>query len=198
LGYALGGACATTSLYAFIACAPFIFIDQLHVPSASVGLYLALLVSGIWLGSLLASRLIGRFSLARFVVVANAASVVAAAAFVGLVIADRATLAGIIATMFVFSVGVGAAAPAALVQAISVNPRVTGTASGLYGAVQMAVAGVLVTVVSWGANPAFASAAVLLAAGVVAQASFWMARSQTPALVEPEGEASEEALAAAE
>ena len=32
-------------------------------PSASVGLYLALLVSGLWLGSLLASRLIDRFSL---------------------------------------------------------------------------------------------------------------------------------------
>ena len=91
LGYAIGGACATTSLYAFIACAPFIFIDRLHVPSASVGLYLALLVSGIWLGSLLASRLISRFSLTRFVVVANAVSVVAAASFLGFVIADRAT-----------------------------------------------------------------------------------------------------------
>ena len=32
LGYAIGGACATTSLYAFIACAPFIFVDRLHVP----------------------------------------------------------------------------------------------------------------------------------------------------------------------
>jgi DHA1 family bicyclomycin/chloramphenicol resistance-like MFS transporter len=141
LGYAVGGACATTSLYAFIACAPFIFIDRLHVPSASVGLYLALLVSGIWLGSLLASRLIARFSLARFVVVANVVSVVAAAAFLGFVIADRATLVAIVGTMFVFSVGVGAAAPAALVKAISVNPRVTGTASGLYGSVQMGVAG---------------------------------------------------------
>ena len=139
LGYAIGGACATTSLYAFIACAPFIFIDRLHAPSASVGLYLALLVSGLWLGSLLASQLIARFSLTRFVVVANAVSVVAAASFLALLIADRATLVGIIVTMFVFSVGVGAAAPAALVKAISVNPRVTGTASGLYGSVQMAV-----------------------------------------------------------
>ena len=33
LGYAIGGACATTSLYAFIACAPFIFVDRLHVPA---------------------------------------------------------------------------------------------------------------------------------------------------------------------
>ena len=181
LGYAVGGACATTSLYAFIACAPFIFVDRLHAPSTSVGLYLALLVSGIWLGSLLASRLIERYSLARFVVAANAVSVVAAASFLGLLLMDRATLVGIIATMFVFSVGVGAAAPAALVKAISVNPRVTGTASGLYGSIQMAVAGTLVMLAGWGSNPALASALVLLAAGVVAQASFWIARNRSGA-----------------
>ena len=193
LGYAIGGACATTSLYAFIACAPFIFIDRLHVPSASVGLYLALLVSGIWLGSLLASQLIARFCLTRFVVVANAVSVVAAASFLGFVVADRATLVAIVGTMFVFSVGVGAAAPAALVKAISVNPRVTGTASGLYGSVQMAVAGTLVMLAGWGSSPAFASASVLLAAGIVAQASFWIARNRSAGVSAPENEAASKA-----
>jgi DHA1 family bicyclomycin/chloramphenicol resistance-like MFS transporter len=188
LGYALGGACATTPLYAFIACAPFIFVDTLHAPSASVGPYLALLVSGLWLGSFLASRLIDRFPLNGFLVAANAVSVVAAASFLGLLIADRATLAGVIGTMFAFSLGVGAAAPAALVQAISVNPRVTGTASGLYGSVQMAVGAALVAVAGFGANPAFASAAVLFAAGIVAQASFWMARSHGATLIGLEGE----------
>jgi MFS transporter, DHA1 family, multidrug resistance protein len=195
LGYAVGGACATTSLYAFIACAPFIFVDSLHVPSASVGLYLTLLVSGLWLGSLLASRLIGRFSLARFLVVANVLSVAAAASFLALVMADRATLVGIVGTMFAFSVGVGAAAPAALVQAISVNPPVTGTASGLYGSVQMAVGAALVALAGLGANPALASASVLLASGVVAQASFLMARNQRGALVELEREPVSEAAA---
>jgi MFS transporter, DHA1 family, multidrug resistance protein len=177
LGYALGGACATTALYAFIACAPFIFVNTLHAPSASVGPYLAFLVSGLWLGSLLASRLIERFSLDRFLVAANAVSVVAAACLLGLVVADRATVAGVIGTMFAFSLGVGASAPAALVQAISVNPRVTGTASGLYGSVQMAVGAALVAIAGVGANPSLASAVVLLAAGVVAQASFWVARN---------------------
>jgi MFS transporter, DHA1 family, multidrug resistance protein len=193
LGYAVGGACATTSLYAFIACAPFIFINRLHLPAASVGIYLALLVSGIWLGSLLASQLIARFSLTRFMVVANAVSVGAAASYLGFLIADRATLAAIVGAMFVFSIGVGASAPAALVKAISVNPRVTGAASGLYGSVQMAVAGILVMVAGWGADPAFASASVLLAACIVAQAAFWMARSQSAALIEPDNRAASKA-----
>jgi MFS transporter, DHA1 family, multidrug resistance protein len=197
LGYALGGACATTALYAFIACAPFIFVDTLHAPSASVGPYLAFLVSGLWLGSLLASRLIERFPLHRFLVAANVVSVVAAAFLFGLVIADRATVAGVIGTMFAFSLGVGASAPAALVQAISVNPRVTGAASGLYGSVQMAVGAALVAVAGLGANPSLVSAAVLLGAGLVAQTSFWVARSRG-ADIEPSSGTASEAVAAAE
>jgi MFS transporter, DHA1 family, multidrug resistance protein len=95
--------------------------------------------------------------------------------------------------MFAFSVGVGAAAPAALVKAISVNPRVTGTASGLYGSIQMAVGAALVALAGLGANPALASALVLLGAGIVAQTSFWVARNGSAMLVERESEAASEA-----
>ena len=183
LGYAVGGACATTSLYAFIACAPFIFVDRLHAPERQRGtVSCAPRLRDLARQS--SRKPVDRpFSLTRFVVVANAVSVVAAASFLGLLIADRATLVGIIATMFVFSVGVGAAAPAALVKAISVNPRVTGTASGLYGSVQMAVAGVLVMLAGWGQTPRSPPPLVLLAAGVVAQASFWLARNRSAALI---------------
>ena len=193
LGYAVGGACATTSStrssparlsFLLIGCMLRARASDFISRSSSLG---------IWLGSLLASQLIARFSLNRFVVVANAVSVVAAASFLGFVIADRATLVAIVGTMFVFSVGVGAAAPAALVKAISVNPRVTGTASGLYGSVQMAVAGTLVMLAGWGSNPAFASASVLLAAGIVAQASFWIARNRSAAVATPETEAASKA-----
>ncbi len=190
VGYAVGGGCATTSLYAFLACAPFIFIDRLHVPSAQTGLFLALLVSGVWLGSLLASRTIMVFSIGRFLVGANAVSVAAATVFLALVLGDRLSLAGVIGAMFVFSVGVGAAAPAALFQAISVNPRVTGSASGLYGAAQMAVGATLVALAGLGRNPALASASVLVLSGIVAQASFWLAGR------EPEADALETESAA--
>jgi len=175
LGYAIGGACATTSIYAFIACAPFIFVGKLHADASRTGVYLALLVSGIWLGSLIASRTIKFFSLGAFLVAANGLSVLAAAALLGFVLADAMTLPRVIGSMFLFSVGVGASAPAALVQAISLNPRVTGSASGLYGAVQMAVGAALAATAGLGQNPALASAAVLAASGVVAQLAFWLA-----------------------
>jgi DHA1 family bicyclomycin/chloramphenicol resistance-like MFS transporter len=44
LGYSVGGGCATTAMYAFIASAPFIFENQLHRPAHEVGIYLAILV----------------------------------------------------------------------------------------------------------------------------------------------------------
>ena len=56
LGYAIGGGCSTTSMYAFIAAAPFVFINDLHRSSREVGIYLAIIFIGIWLGSLVASR----------------------------------------------------------------------------------------------------------------------------------------------
>jgi len=62
--------------------------------------------------------------------------------------------------MFFFTLGAGIASPMALTEAVSVNPRVTGSAAGLYGFTQMAV-GALCT--------------ALAGAGIVAQASFWIA-----------------------
>ena len=52
-------------MYAFIGAAPFIFVHQLHRPVHEVGFYLALNVLGLWLGSLTASRLLGRVSMRR-------------------------------------------------------------------------------------------------------------------------------------
>ena len=99
LGYAIGGGCATTSLYAFIACAPFIVVNQLHRPEGEIGLYLALLVSGIWLGSMLTSRLVDRFPLKTFLVTANGVSVAAAFGFLAAVLSGHLTVALMVGLM---------------------------------------------------------------------------------------------------
>ena len=101
-------------MYAFIASAPFIFENQLHRPAHEVGIYLAILVSGVWLGSVLASRLITRVSIRRLLVWANMMSVLAAFLFLGAVLSGYLSVALTIGCMFVFTLGVGIAAPAAL------------------------------------------------------------------------------------
>ena len=45
LGFAVGGGCATTSMYAFIGASPFIFVHQLNRPDYEVGIYPAIVLA---------------------------------------------------------------------------------------------------------------------------------------------------------
>lgn len=175
LGFSVGGGCATTSMYAFIAAAPFIFVNQLHRSVHEAGIYLAFLVSGVWLGSVLTSRLITRVRLDRLLVGVNGVSVAAALGLLVIVLMDWLSVPLLIGTMFVFTVGVGAAAPAAVAQATGVDLQMIGSASGLYGFTQMAVGALCTALVGIGDDPALAAGLVLAGAGIVAQASFQMA-----------------------
>ena len=181
LGYAVGGGCATTAMYAFVASAPFIFTDRLHRPAHEVGLYLAVLISGVWLGSMLASRLMARrLPITRVLVWANLVSVLGAFVFLGMVLSGQLSVFWTILPMFVFTLGAGIASPAALTQAISVDPQVIGSASGLYGFMQMAVGAICTALAGLGQDPALAAALVLAVAGIIAQLSFWVALRPAP------------------
>ena len=183
LGYAVGGGCATTSMYAFISASPFIFAHQLHRPEYEVGLYLAILIGGIWVGSALTARLITRLSLDRLTIGANLLSVLAAAIFLIAVLSGHLSVPLAVVPMFFYALGVGMASPAALTQAISVNPNVIGSASGLYGFAQMGVGAICTALAAVGDNPALTVALVLAGAGTIAQFGFWIAlRYREPAI----------------
>lgn len=175
LGYSVGGGCATTSMYAFIAVAPFVFENKLHRPEHEVGVYIALLASGVWLGSFLTSRLITRVPIGRLLVSANLLSVIAAFALLAATLTDHLSVPLVIGCMFLYTVGVGTAAPAALTKAVSINPFVIGSASGLYGFAQMAVGAICTAFAGLGSDPALSVALVLATAGIIAQISFWVA-----------------------
>ncbi|MDB5412923.1 MAG: Bcr/CflA family drug resistance efflux transporter [Rubritepida sp.] len=184
LGFSVGGGCATTAMYAFVASAPFIFTRQLGRPAHEVGFYLAFMIFGIWLGSAIVSRLIGRVPMEKLLIRGNLLSAVAALTFLATVLTGQLSVAATMACMFGFTMGVGIASPPALTLAMSVNSRVIGSASGLYGCIQMSVGAVCTALAGLGSNPALAAASVLAVAGLVAQGSFWMAlrKSRTTAL----------------
>jgi DHA1 family bicyclomycin/chloramphenicol resistance-like MFS transporter len=183
LGFALGGGCATTSMYAFISVSPFIFAHQLGRPAYEVGIYPAILLAGVWIGSMAATRLIPRLPIAKLAVWANMVSVVGAMVFLGAALSHHLTVLLAIGPMFVFGMGAGIASPAALTQAISVNPHVIGSASGLYGFSQMGVGAICTALVGFGSDPALTAAIILASAGVIGQLSFWIALRYRPAPV---------------
>ena len=71
VGLAIGGGCATTGLYAFVAAAPFIFMNELHASKQQVGLYLGVLMAGMAIGNALARQLIRRWPLERLMISGN-------------------------------------------------------------------------------------------------------------------------------
>lgn len=179
LGYAIGGGCATTSMYAFIGVAPFIFINELGRAAYEVGIYLAVLVAGFWIGSIIISRLITRMPIRSLLVGGNLVSLVASLVFLAVVVTGNLSVAWVVGTMFFFMIGAGFAAPTALTQAVSINQKVVGSASGLYGFAQMTVGAICAGMAGLGSDPALSAALVLSVATVVGQAAFFVAQRKS-------------------
>ncbi len=173
LGYCIGGGCATTSMYAFIAAAPFIFMQQLGRSQFEVGVSLGILIISITFASFFAIRLNRFFSNGAILIGATMLSTVAAFTYLGVVVFDMMDAHLIVFLMFTLTFGVGIAAPSALTQAMNVNTRVIGSASGLYGCAQMAIGAFCTAMVGIGSNPALAAAIILATASTITQIAFW-------------------------
>jgi MFS transporter, DHA1 family, multidrug resistance protein len=175
-GYAIGGACTTTSFYAFMAASPFIFIDRLHRTEQQVGLYYMVLMLGVAAGGLLGNRLAGRVRPAYVLRLANGLAVAGALAFTLAYATDRLSVATVVGSIALFMMGAGLASPFAITGAVSVNPQAIGAASGLYGFVQMTY-GALCTVAveTWNPGSVLTVAIVLLGSAIVGQAALSVA-----------------------
>jgi DHA1 family bicyclomycin/chloramphenicol resistance-like MFS transporter len=174
LGYAIGGSCATTSFYAFVSAAPFIFGTQLNRPSHEIGIYLGILILGYWLGSLIASRLAGRVSVPKLLR-SNILSLAAALYLLVTAMTGHLTVITVMLPMFIYTIGGGIASPAALAEAISVNPRVAGSASGLYGFFQMAVGAIATALAGLGEDHTLTASSVVVVACLLSQVCFAVA-----------------------
>jgi MFS transporter, DHA1 family, multidrug resistance protein len=175
-GYIIGGACTTTSFYAFMAASPFILVDLLHEPTERVGLYYLLLMAGVAAGSLTANRVAGRIRPAVALRIANSIAILGAACFMAADLSGVLTVVTVIAPVVVFMVGAGMASPFALSGAVSVNPHAIGSASGLYGFTQMAYGALCTIVVEvWRPGSVFTVAVVLLGSAVLGQVALSLA-----------------------
>jgi MFS transporter, DHA1 family, multidrug resistance protein len=179
-GYVLGGACTTTSFYAFMAASPFILIDLLHQPTERVGLYYLLLMAGVAAGSLLANRIAGRIRVRVALRLANSFAIAGAALFMLADLTGMLNVVTVIAPVVLFMVGAGMASPFALSGAVSVNPHAIGAASGLYGFTQMAYGALCTVIVEvWRPGSVLTVAAVLLGSALLGQAALSLAVQRT-------------------
>lgn len=171
--YLVAGACGGTSLYAFLAVAPFLLVDRLGRSSSEVGFDCLLVVLGMVVGAGLAGRLAGRVAVRH---AARAGNALCIAGGLALLVVDQGGLLGVrtlLGPLILYGVGVGLMAPNAMAGLMNVDPRAAGSASSLYGFTQMAFgAGFSLVVALWHDGTATPVAAVLLAAGLVA--ALWL------------------------
>ncbi len=159
----LGGACSTTSFYAFLAAAPFIFADRLHRPPAEIGFYFVVPILGFSIGAIIANRLVRRIAPVRIMLAASLVATFGALLFAVLEVTDHLSVIAVLIPILIFCIGSGTVSPLALTSAISVHPGMIGAASGLYGCAQMGYGALCTLAVSfWHANPAEGAATVLV------------------------------------
>lgn len=173
LGFAIGGACTTTAVYAFIAAAPFLITERLGRTASETGVFLGGMIVGMVVGNALTGRLIRRVSIDRLMLTGNSLCIASALVLLGTFLADGVTLVGTFVIMLFFTCGSGMASPAALTKSISVDLRHVGAAAGLYGCGQMMVGALATMLAALGANPGWSAGLVLLGATALGQAAFW-------------------------
>lgn len=169
IGYAIGGGCVTTAMFAFVASAPFIFVEQLGKPASHVAYYLSLLILSISLGNFITNRTIHRIGLVRLMLAASLLSLTGGISMLVIVLAGWASAVTLEVSVLLFTFGVGMTGPTALTLAVGVNPRVVGSAAGLYGFAQMGIGALCTGLAGLGDDPAQAAAVVLATAAVIGQ-----------------------------
>ncbi|WP_279599150.1 multidrug effflux MFS transporter [Methylobacterium sp. J-076] len=167
--YLVAGGCAGTSLYAFLAVAPFLLVNRLGRSPQEVGFDCLLVVFGMVAGAVLASRIARRVSILW---AARSGNVVCIASALALLAVDRSgmlSVVSLIVPLFAYAVGVGLLSPNAVAGLMNVDPHAAGSASSLYGFTQMTFGAVFtVAATAWPATSATPVAVTLLGAGLVA------------------------------
>ncbi|MFO1192291.1 MAG: multidrug effflux MFS transporter [Rhodoferax sp.] len=173
---AIGGACSSTATYAYITAAPFLFVQQLHRPPTDVGLYLGLMIVGAVVGNALAGRLAGRVPAERLMIGAHRLSALCALAFFLSTLLQGPQVGTIVALMFLHAMGAGMCGPVVSVQVLGIVPGLIGSASGLYGFVQMLIGALSAALVTLHPDAGLSASVVMLAFGILGQACFLHAR----------------------
>ncbi len=185
VAYTAANACVFGGLFAFISGSSFVFIDFLGVPTEWFGACFATAVAGYIVGTALTGRLVNRVGIPPMLRAGAVVAGVAGAGLAALAWGGVATIAAVLAPMFVYMIGMGMAMPTAMAGAIGPFPHMAGAASALLGFVQMTVAALVgFAVGQWddGTQVPMTTATALMGLGVFV-AAMVAARQQRHAAV---------------
>lgn len=144
--YALCTAFSVSAFYVFLAGAPLIATAVFGITTAALGLSVGSITAGFMFGSFLTARLVSRYAPSRLML---AGRLVACG---GMLIGLLVLAAGIVSPLLYFGsticvgIGNGMTIPSSNASAMSVRPRLAGSAAGISGALTLTGGALLATV----------------------------------------------------
>ena len=137
VAYAAQSTFAISLFFAFISGAPYFMLDVLQRPATEYGLYFMLVSAGFMAGNLLAAQITARVGLDRMIVIGGALALAATLLAAALLTAGPWVPIALFGPVLGAAFANGLTVPNAQAGAMSVDPLLAGSASGLAGFLQM-------------------------------------------------------------
>lgn len=173
LGYALSGGFGQAGMFAYIAGSPFVFIDLYGLPAQAYGWVFGLNATGIVAFTQANRRLLLRHDADRLLDFGNLAGLSMCVLLLAAAVTNVAGFAGILVPLFFIVSMRGLTFPNASAGAMAPFPEKAGSASGLLGSMQFAIAAIAaIAVGALHDGTAVPMAAVVGSCGFLAFASY--------------------------
>jgi DHA1 family bicyclomycin/chloramphenicol resistance-like MFS transporter len=142
VGFAVCGACTSASWFTFIAGAPHILAEALRRPPSTYGLMILLPMATYMLGNAAAARFALRFGSFALLICGRLFAFAGALVVTAWFCIGGPGLWALFLPVAFAEIGDGLSQPSTMAAGLSIHPRLAGTASGLMGFLQMAMAAV--------------------------------------------------------
>lgn len=188
IGYSLSNACAFAGLFAFLSGSSFVLIEFLGVPPTSYGFYFAVGVAGFMVGSLIGGHFSRRCGIDRLIFAGAVLTTLGGSLMAALAWAELYSVAAIIPPHAVFMAGVGILMPLTMAGALADFPQCAGSASSLFGFIQMtsaATVGALVGQLHDGTSRTMALAIGLAGTGALLSHLMLVRRNEAATAADP-------------
>lgn len=173
-GYALCMAFSTGAFYSFLAGVPLVARTVLAMSPATLGFYIGTITAGFALGSFLSGRYAKRYQLTTMIISGRIVACAGLIAGLVLVLAGFVNVMSLFGTTVFVGLGNGLTLPSSSAGAMSVRPKLAGSASGLAGALTVG-GGALLTSVTGAVlteqNGAYTLLGIMLLASLLALAA---------------------------
>lgn len=137
LGYCLSVGAMNGMFFVFLGSAPFVLIENLGMPTDIFGVFMLVMVAGSLIGAAVAARYGTRPWGDRLLSVGTLCSLIGGLLIAGIGFAGWTSIPGVIAPLFLVGLGNGGMMPIAGARAVGLAPRLAGTASAGFGAIQL-------------------------------------------------------------